>query len=325
MRVYISAAAVLLLLTLSCGGGQKVPPPVSMDNLIIALDDEHEGTTSALLTLIDVSTGETVAQLTSGYQTWALFRPSAGELLVSDFEGDDFQGRLRVYDIADLGSPKWTLPMRDRGAAIGYAQAMALSNDELYLYYAIHTRDERGEPAAGYARLIGIIDLEARREIDRVELPLGCGGYKTLTAIETSGAEVFCPPGRTVTVSADSAVSEVSAAGLPSWASEPAVVTGCFGPGLTAPCRLDDGRRVLAQRSGGEDNTLNRLLVYSGTNSEDVQTLDLREGIVDFALVESGTVALLEESGTIYLVDLASGEVTGELKAPSGAKWLIGP
>ncbi|MCH7998865.1 MAG: hypothetical protein IIA91_05250, partial [Chloroflexi bacterium] len=105
MRVYLFAAAVLLLLTLSCGGGQKAPPPVSTDNLIIALDDEHEGAASALLTLIDLSTGETVGELTSGYQTWALFRPLAGELLVSDLEGEDFQARLNVYDIADLGSP----------------------------------------------------------------------------------------------------------------------------------------------------------------------------------------------------------------------------
>ncbi len=314
---------LLLLAALACGEGQHAPREASSpEGNLIALDP-----TTGSVALIDVSSGETVANARVGVNrhTWAIFRSDAGELLVSDFEGDDFQGRLRVYDIADIGSPKWTLPMRDRGAATVYAQAMALSNDERYLYYAIHTRDDRGETAAGYARLIGIIDLEARREIDRVELPLGCGGYKTLTAIETSGAEVFCPPDRTVTVSADSAVSEVSAAGLPSWASEPAVVTGCFGPGLTAPCRLDDGRRVLAQRSGGEDNTLNRLLIYSGTNSEDVQTLDLREGIVDFAFVESGTVALLEESGTIYLVNLASGEVTGELEAPSGAKWLVGP
>ncbi len=321
---YVLLAAVpslLLLTSLACGDGQTPPRTSTLEGTLIALDES-----TASLTLLDVSSGDTIASFgLAGYQTWALYRPSAGELVVSDLEGDDFQGRLRVYDIADLSEAKWTLAMRDRGAATGYAQAMALSNDERYLYYAIHTRDERGEPAAGHARLIGIIDLEARREIDRVELPLGCGGYKTLTAIETSGAQVFCPPNWTVTVSADSAVSEVSPAGLPSWASEPAVVTGCFGPGLTAPCRLDDGRRVLAQRSGGEDNTLNRLLVYSGTNSEDAQTLDLREGVVDFALVESGTVALLEESGTIYLVDLASGEVTGELEAPSGARWLVGP
>ena len=109
MRFCLSTAAVLLLLTLSCGGGQKAPPLASTDNLIIALDDEHEGAASALLTLIDLSTGETVGELTSGYQTWALFRPLAGELLVSDLEGEDFQARLNVYDIADLGSPKWTL------------------------------------------------------------------------------------------------------------------------------------------------------------------------------------------------------------------------
>lgn len=324
MQVYLFAAGLLVMI-LACGEGREAPSQPSAENLLIALDDEHEGTTDAVVALIDLPSGETVGELTSGYQTWALVRPSASELLVSDLAGEEFQGRLQVYDVADLGEAKWTLPMRDRGAATGYAQAMALSNDERYLYYAIHTRDERGEPAAGYARLIGIIDLEARREIDRVELPLGCGGYKTLSPIAGSSAQVFCPPNRTVTVTPDGAVSEVSSAGLPSWASEPAVVTGCFGPGLTAPCLLDDGRRMLARRSGGEDNTLNRLLVYSETDPENARTLDLREGIVDFALVDSTTVALLEESGTIYLFDLASGEVAGELQAPQGTRWLIWP
>ncbi len=40
----------------------------------------------------------------------------------------------------------------------------------------------------------------------------------------------------------------------------------------------------------------------------------------------SGTVALLEaNTGTIYLLDLASGEVTRKLQAPPDTRWLVGP
>ncbi len=66
-------------------------------------------------------------------------------------------------------------------------------------------------------------------------------------------------------------------------------------------------------------------MVYKETNPEDAQTLDLGEGIVDFAPVDATTVAPLDESGTVYLLDLASGDVTGEVQAPPGTKWLVGP
>ncbi len=132
MRVHLATVAALLSLMLACGG--QVSPPAQLspseDGLLIALDDEYQGGRSAQLTLIDVSTGETVAQLTSGYQTWALFRPSAGELVVSDLEGDDFQGRLRVYDIADPSEANWSIDLVDRAAATGYGPFWGLSRDE---------------------------------------------------------------------------------------------------------------------------------------------------------------------------------------------------
>jgi hypothetical protein len=186
MRVYLFAAA-LLVLGLACGKEQEAPPQSSAESVIIALDDEHEGA-NALLTLIDLSTGERVGELTSGYQTWALIRPSAGELLVSDLEGDDFQGRLLVHEIANLDSTRWTLPLPDRAAAIGYGPFVALSQDERYLYYVVHPRDEEGQ-AQRLANRVGIVDLEARREVTRAETPGFC---PALTPLGDSDVLALC-------------------------------------------------------------------------------------------------------------------------------------
>ena len=333
MRVYLLVAA-LLVLALACGKDQEAPPqPFSAESVLIALDDEHEGT-NALLTLIDLSTGETVGELTSGYQTWALFRPSAGELLVSDLEGDDFQGRLRVFDVRDTGAPKQTIPMPDRNVSTVWAQAMALSGDERYLYYTARVVEEK------YPHWIGIIDLIMGEEVARPELPVGCGQYPTIAAIDRSNVQVFCPANRFVTVDPSGNVSELMPFPLPTEAleslSEPTpslvrtgrddvIVHGCLGPGRTIPCPLGDNQRILAFNPW-DAHFLSGLLVYSEEDPTDVQQFELPEGIVHFTPVDASTVALLEaDTGRIYLLDLASGKVTRELQAPSGARWLIAP
>jgi hypothetical protein len=371
MRVYLSAAAVLLLLTLSCGGGQKAPPPVSTDNLIIALDDEHEGTTSALLTLIDVSTGETVAQLTSGYQTWALFRPSAGDLLVSDFEGDYFQGRLRVYDIADLSQARWSIDLTDRAAATGYRPFWGLSHDERYLYYVVHPRDDEGEPQR-LANRIGIVDLQARREVARAEMPGFC---PALTPVGEADVLALCGNRRSlVSVTPEGSVSTI-AGPLPAFTPAPdsrgfwrsPVYGGVYGDGgaflafgngdvafadsdqpatnLLPPEDLRlwgsgvwgsgewhlDNNRALFAIGPTEPHTqtgilFNSLIVFDPANPLDLRRFDLPQGITHATPLDAGRVALLDSAGaTIYLFDLASGEVTDELQAPSGTRWLVGP
>ena len=371
MRVYLSAAAVLLLLTLSCGGGQKPPPQVSTDNLIIALDDEHEGTTSALITLVDLSTGDTVSELTSGYQTWVLFRPSAGELLVSDLGGDDFQARLNVYDIADLGSPEWSIDLNDRAAAIGYGPFWALSRDERYLYYVVHPRDDEGEPQR-LANRIGIVDLQARREVARAEMPgfcpaltpVGeadvlalCGNRRLLVSVTPEGSVstlagplpaftsapdprgfwhnpvhgglydgggAFLAYGNGDVVFADSdqpAANLLPSTGLRLWGS------GVWGSG---EWRLDDDRVLFAVGPTEPESStgilFNSLIVFDPADPLSPARYSLPGGITHAVPLDANRVALLDSAGgTIYLFDLVSGEVTGELEAPSGARWLIGP
>ncbi len=371
MRVYLSAAAGLLLLVLSCAGGQKAPPPVSTDDLIIALDDEHEGTTSALLTLIDLSTGETVAELTSGYQTWALFRPSAGELLVSDFEVDDFQGRLRVYDIADLSQARWSIDLTDRAAAIGYGPFWGLSHDERYLFYVVHPRDDEGEPQRLANRIV-IVDLQARREVARAEMPgfcpaltpLGeadvlalCGNRRSLVSVTSDGSNstvagplpavtlapdprgfwhnpvhgglydgggAFLAFGNGDVVFADSdqpATNLLPSEGLRLWGS------GVWGSG---EWHLNDDRVLFAVGpTEPESDTgilFDTLIVFDPADPLSPARFSLPGGITHAAPLDANRVALLDsDGGTIYLFDLVSGGVTGELEAPSGTRWLIGP
>ncbi len=331
MRVYLLVAA-LLVLALACGKGQEAPPqPFSAESVLIALDP-----TTASVVAINVLSGETIANARVGVNgnTWALFRADAGELLISDLEGDDFQGRLRIFDLEDTGAPIQTIPMPDRNVSTVWAQAMALSGDERYLYYTARVVEEK------YPHWIGIIDLITGEEVARPELPVGCGQYPTIAAIDRSNVEVFCPANRFVTVDPKGNVSELMPFPLPTEAlkslSEPTpsvvrtgrdevIVHGCLGPGRTVPCRLDDNRRILAY-SPWDAHSLAGLMIYSEEDPTDVQQFELPDGIVHFTPVDASTVALLEaNTGMIYLLDLASGKVTRELQAPSGTRWLIGP
>ena len=362
---------LLLLVALACGEGQQAPPQASSaEDLLIALDDEHEGT-NALLTLIELPTGDTLGELASGYQTWALFRPSAAELLVSDLDGDDFKGRLRVYDVADLGEAKWSIDLLDRGAATGYGPYWGLSHDERYLYYVVHPRDEEGEPQR-LANRIGIVDLEARREVARTETPgfcpaltpLGesdvlalCGNRLSLVSVTPEGSvstlagplPAFTPApdprgfwrnpihgavysdggaflayGNGDVVFADSEQPTTNL--LPSgdrrlWGS------GVWGNG---EWRLDGGR-VLFAVGPTEPETytgilFDTLIVFDSADPLSPARFSLPAGITHATPLDANRVALLDSvGGAIYLLDLTSGEVTGKLKAPSGAKWLIAP
>jgi hypothetical protein len=373
MRVYLLAAtAALLVLTLACEKEQEAPAqPFSTENVLIALDDEREGATSALLTLIDLSTGETVGELTSGYQTWAVFRPSAGELLVSDLEGPDFQGRLLVYDIADLGSPEWSIDLPDRGAAKGYGPFWGLSRDARYLYYTVHPRNDEGEPQR-LANVVGIVDLEARREVVRAEMPgfcpammpLGesdvlalCGNGRSLVSVTPNGSvSAIAGPLPAVTPAPDPrgfwhnpvhgglygdggafiayGNGDVVFAGseLPTTNLLPSRNLRLWGSGVwgSGEWRLDDGR-VLFATGPTEPHTqtgilFETLIVFDPVDPLSPARFDLPDGITHATPLNANRVALLDTVGqTIYVLDLASGEVTGELRAPSGARWLVGP
>ncbi len=307
------------------GGSKQVTPSATttdddsvgaVPNILIAVDDDP-----SLLTLIDLSSEETIAQVNAGYHPWPLLRPSAGELLVADIGGPDFEGRLSVFDIDDASEPKWTMRLPGRAVSTGWVPAWALSADERYVYYSRHA------PGEQYPSLIGIIDLDAGGLVDNVRLPRGCGGYKALMAAGPSGARVVCSSGRFVTVEPDGAVSGLASLPLPEEARPflGPVVEGCSSQGRGVPCSLNESGRLLGFRhlSG---HTLSNLLAYDEARPDDIRHYALPEGITDFAPVSASTVALLAgNDAMIQLLDLKSGQITDELPAPEGTNWLVGP
>ena len=341
-KLFIIASLLIAGIATACDAGASSSSTASASepSFVIAVDDQYSGDRSSLVTLIDLSTGETLAQVTAGDRPWPLFRPSTGELLVSDFGGRDFKPRLRVFDIQDTSAPKWTIRLPNRAASTLWAPAWALSADGRYLYYAARP------PPDQYPNWIGIIDLDSGRSTGRARLPLGCGGYKTLTAIDGSKAQVFCSARRFVTVDPAGAVSDFApyswpeeaiasiarptappSPGLsrPLWRPPDPLIRGCTGAGSRLPCPLSESRRLLSYRPP-EAHSLSGLLVYDEEQPADAQRYDLPGGITHLTPVDANTVALLNgDNSTIYLFDLATGWIRKELPAPSGTDWLVGP
>jgi hypothetical protein len=93
---------------------------------------------------------------------------------------------------------------------------------------------------------------------------------------------------------------------------------------------LDDHRVLLAVGPTEPETptgvSFDGLIVFDPADSLNPARFSLPEGITHATPLGADRVALLDSVGaTIYLLDLASGKVTGELMAPSGARWLIAP
>ncbi len=94
--------------------------------------------------------------------------------------------------------------------------------------------------------------------------------------------------------------------------------------------RLDDDRVLFAVGPTEPENytgiLFDTLIVFDPADPLTSARFSLPGGITHATPLNDDRVALLDGSaGTIHLLDLISGEVTGELEAPPGAKWLIGP
>lgn len=330
----VAIPPLFLLFALACDGGKEAPPQASSADLIIGLDYEHEGTANSLLALIDLPTGDTLARIDSGYQTWALLRPSTGELLVSDLAGADFQGRLRVYDIDDLNAPKWSLEMPERAAAIGYEPFWGLSGDERYLYYVVHPRDEDGEPQR-LADVVGIVDLKEQREVARAEMPgfcpilkalgessiLGlCGGRRSLVSVAPDGSvSAVAGPITAFTLAQDSSAfwrspvyADVYGDGeaFMAFGNGDIVFTDADRPPINLvqsgelrlwghpAWRLDDGRPLFAVGPAYPDDSsgylLDRVMAFDRADPMNSSQCSLPPGTIDLAPLGADRLALLE-------------------------------
>ena len=255
--------------------------------------------------------------------------------------------------------------MRDRGAATGYGPYWGLSHDERYLYYVVHPRDDEGE-LQRLANRIGIVDLQARREVARAEMPGFC---PALTPVGEADVLALCGNRRSlVSVTPEGSVSTL-AGPLPAFTPAPdprgfwrsPVFGGVYDDGGaflvygngdvvfadsdqpaanllpsedlrlwgSGEWRLDDDRVLFAVGPTEPESytgiLFDSLIVFDPADPLSPARFSLPGGITHAVPLDANRVALLDSAGgTIYLLDLASGEVTGELQAPSDTRWLIG-
>ncbi len=145
--------------------------------------------------VVSLTSGQSLRTVAPGGDSpWAVLRPSAKQLLVSDVTQDG--GRLRIYAIERDPTLVREVPMTARLLSTsGYDPAMALSADERTLYYesVIQPNCPRGSDAAVcdiYA--IQLINLETGNTTEASGLPANCG-YARLAPLGGTDALVTCP------------------------------------------------------------------------------------------------------------------------------------
>ena len=179
------AVVALALLASACAGSQRSASPT------VSQTPEQQAVRQAPiiginfaggpLPLIDLLAGVVVGNVDSGYTPEVLLRRKSGQLLVSQAFGPGpaqaDESSLAVFDLDDLSSPSAIIPMPGRPSFTGYARSAVLSRDEHYLYYPQATSicPEGGDGAVCTEWSIGVIDLQAERQVAQAEIGLvGC-------------------------------------------------------------------------------------------------------------------------------------------------------
>lgn len=179
------AGVAIALLASACAGSQRGDNPTATQT------PERQATSQALviginqtggpLSLIDPLAGVVIGSVDSGYTPEVLHRRTSRQLLVSQAFGPGpaqaDESSLALFDLEDSSSPSAIIPMPGRPSYIVYSPHAVLSRDEHYLYYPRATSicPEGGDGAVCTEWSIGIIDLEAERQVAQAETGLvGC-------------------------------------------------------------------------------------------------------------------------------------------------------
>lgn len=205
------------------GNGLKmwVAPGADLTATIGVLDGDLGGN----ILLVDQATGLVLGKLEVGYGPWAVFRRSAGELLIAhqplgppkaDGGRDQIGGTsLVVVDLATL-RVKGEVPLPQRSFYTTYVAGMKLTDDDRYLFYAaVYQRqdgtctadEERTRPIGteGHCdrQFVGTIDLRAATPAATlVEVPLVNCSYGPPRVVDGHTGYVVCIDGATYAVDA---------------------------------------------------------------------------------------------------------------------------
>ncbi len=177
--------AAIALLASACGGAQSGESPTAPPTpetqaisraFVIGINDS-----SGPLPLIDPLASVVIGSVDSGYKPGVLLRRTSGQLLVSQASGPGQaqvdEPSLTVFDLDDLSSPSAIIPMPGRPIFIFNSPSAVVSRDEHYLYYLRATSicPEGGDGNLCTEWSIGVIDLEAERQVAQAEIGLvGC-------------------------------------------------------------------------------------------------------------------------------------------------------
>lgn len=202
------------------------------------------------LEVIDRSSGVLLGSIELSYRPFALLRPAAQEILVSDRPASTGKTRLLIFDASTLGQLrlKRELPLPDRALYTDYGGQMALSSNQRFLFYPAVSAHCAGETNACDAWSVGIVDLDTSAG-SLANLPTGCGWPHLAADSFPDTALATCSSGASFSVAGSTAASAAVLA--PS--ALPRETEKVFGPraasaefSVTAP----GGRRVTVYSEG---------------------------------------------------------------------------
>jgi hypothetical protein len=164
------------------GWASLLAPGGSTANTVLALTYDAQ---QPHLDLVDRATGSIIGRIETSYNPVVVRRASAGEILVSDMgieqtaTGPVQHPRLLVFDGAQLSLAR-TIPMPHRDTFAVYAQVMALSGNERYLFYVAREQADLpecpGDAAICDVHSVVRIDLQDTTGAAVVaKLPQDCG------------------------------------------------------------------------------------------------------------------------------------------------------
>lgn len=339
--------------------------PSSPTSLVVTLTQSVPPSFTSRAHVVDLPTGQVVGTIELGDVPMALLRGSGEELLVSDapLDGDlHAHPRLQVFSTAQGLQLEWAIPLPDRTGYTVFAQGMALSHDEQFLYYLKRVDCQPGPLCDIWS--VGVVDLDARAEIAVASLPRNCG-FALLAPLGASGAMAMCPEVSTIFEVTSAGTSSTAAAftppridqggaQLPAWPIYGGIADSgtpymIFQDGTlqmqsvdgtlqlerdllpqnqlhfngTARWRLNADRAILGfNEDFGE--VMTGALIFDSNRPGMPTLLQLPQGARYLVPTSLGKAAILHQS-KISLLDLDSGlETSDPINLPGGSRWLVG-
>jgi hypothetical protein len=335
----------------------------SVADLALAIASSPDTQAVSWVRLLDLSNGQLLGTVQVGYNPMAVLRKSKAELLVSDVTVEargKARSILRVLDLQNGLSTKAEIPLPNRIEYTIFSPGLALSQNEFYAYYLKRASCSPGPLCDEYS--VGVIDLEAGKEVASASLPRNCGfalltprGASTVLAMcpEISSLFEITPAGVTTPLASFTRPPrEAAGEGVLAWPIYGGVVnnthymifddgTAQFQSGAGTDIlkvdllpqrnlrfngiqrwQLDDQRAILGF-SEDAGEVMTGAILFDASVPALPRILRLPLGTGYLAPMGSSKIAALHQGG-VSVIDLNTGlETAGPFEAPPGSQWLL--